>query len=299
VKQELLKDKAGTLRFTPYIDNRAAIASSATVVLKKPGGESLQASTAATVNGTTGEITYSLSSTLTATLDENYIAEWTYTVSGTVYTYASLFDVVLHKLAITVIDEDLINEQSDILELGEAFEGVVDSSTGSTLVDDDLKQFENDRFNNGRVDVINTANGARQIRTVTDFVSSTGTLTVTPDWGTNPDTTYSYVVRRSFKTKIEKAFNEIMEDIRARGNRPALIMESHDLHIVTVKKSLSMICKDQIATAEDKWHTLYKIYEGEYKDSMSKMVFQYDVDESGSIDGNDEKDQYPSLRFRR
>lgn len=299
MKQELLKDKAGTLRFTPWINNRPAIASSATVTLKRADGSELQASTAATVNATTGEITYSLALALNDTLEENRIAEWSYVVSGTTYYYTTLYDVVLHKLSITVIDQDLLEQQSDLLDVAESFPGVVDSSTASTLVDDDLKQFDDDWFNNGKVEAVNTATGAKQIRTVTDFVSSTGTISVSPNWSTNPDTTYAYIVRRSFQKKIETAFEEMMTDVRAKGFRPALILESNDLHIPHIKKTLAMLCKDQIKEAEDKWFKLYEIYSQEYVDIMSKITFQYDVDEGGNIAGDGEQDQQPSLRLRR
>ena len=299
MKQEVLKDKTGTIRFTPYIDNRPAIASSATVILKRPDGSTLQASTAATVNATTGEITYSTTASHNDTLDQNFIAEWTYIVSGTTYYYTTLYDVVLHKLSITVVDQDLMDEQSDIMELNESYAGVVDSSTASTLVDDDLKNYDNDYWNNGKVEIFNTATGAKQVRTVTDFVSSTGTLTVTPNWGTNPDSTYSFIVRRGFAVKIEKAFGEMLDDVRRNGFRPALILESTDLHTPHVKKALAMICKDAMKESDDKWHELYKIYSQEYADAMSKINFQYDMDEGGNIDGTGEQDKEQSTRLRR
>lgn len=301
MKQELYKDKTDTLRFTPYLNNRPVIASAATITLKRPDGTSLQGSTAATVNGTTGEITYALSSSLTADLNENYIAEWSYTVSGTTYYFTQLFDVVLHKLQIIVRDEDLISEQSDLFENSEGYSGTVDSSSNSTLVDDELKQFEDDRFNNGKVEIVNTATGAKQIRTVTDFVQSTGTLSVTPNWSANPDTTYSYVVRRGFAHKIVKAFDELMTDIRNKGFRPALIIESTAIQIPLVKKSLAIICKDFMKEKDDKWDALYKIYSQEYLDAMSKMVFQYDEDESGNIDdiANEKDRDGGSIRLRR
>lgn len=300
MKQELLVDKTGTLRFTPYINNRPAIASDATVILKKPGGESLQSSTSATVNATTGEITYNLTATHTDVLGENYIAEWSYTVSGTVYYYVQLFDVVLHKLAITVVDQDLLDEQSDILDLSEAYAGTVDSAANGTLVDDDLKNFDDDFFNNGKVEITNPSTGVKQVRTVSDFVQSTGTISISVNWSSNPDNTYPYVVRRSFQTKIQKAFEELMTEIRSRGFRPALIMESNELHVPLVKKTLAMICKDAIKDANDKWHELYKIYTEEFNTAMSKLKFQYDVDEDGTIAGEHEEDQdMGNLRMMR
>lgn len=300
MKQELLKDKTGILRFTPYINNRAAVASSATVVLKRPDGSTLQASASASVDSTTGEITYSLSSSLTDTLGENYIAEWTYVVSGNSYYYTLLYDVVLHKISLTVVDDDLIAEQADLLDKSESYNGIVDSSSNTTLVDDELKSYADDYWNNGRAEVVNTSTGAKQTRIISDFAASSGTVTISVPWSTNPDTTYGYVLRRGFSTKIEKAFSEIMDGIRAKGFRPALILESTDLHTPVVKKALAMICKDLMKEDGDRWHTLYKIYSEEFIQAMNNVVLQYDRDEGGNIAGTGEQDtDMGSLRMRR
>jgi hypothetical protein len=291
MKQELLKDKSGTISFTPYINNRAAVATSATVVLLNPDGTTLQASASATVNGTTGEISYTLTSGLTDDLGENYQAQWTYVISGTTYYENTLFDVVRNTLAITVIDEDLVREQREILDKNESFAGTVDSSTGTTLVDTDLARYDDDYWNNGIVRAVNPSDGVEQIRRVTDFVSSTGTLTVANSWGTNPTSSYTYIVYAGFAKIIEDAFDEMVLELRSKGNRPALIINSADLHIPHTALCLQKICADYMKEPGDKWDVLREHYEKRYKHFMDVMPIQYDRDESGYIQGTREKDR--------
>lgn len=300
MKQEILKERTQTLYMTPYINNRPAIASSATITVTKPGGEVIVIGATATVDATTGEISYSLSSANNTLLGENFQAQWTYVVSSVTYYHTSLFDVVLNKLGIAVIDADISDEQSDLLERNESVAGAVDSATSTTIVDADLKQYVNDYWNGGKVKVTNPATGLQQVRNITDFVQSTGTVTADSAFATTPDSTYTYEVTRGFANKISAAFDEVMIDVRARGYRPALIMESSDLRIPTIKKALAMICRDFAVSPDDKWFNLAVEYDKQYKDVFSKITFQYDASESGYIGSDFEKDRdMGSVRLKR
>ena len=300
MKQEILKDIAGVISFTPYINNQPAIATSATLTIKRPGGETLVASTSASVNSTTGLISYSISAGNTATLGENYKADWVYIVSGSNYYQTTLFDIVRCKLSIPIIDQDLLDEQVDILTKNENFSGAVDSATSTTIVDADLKNYADDYWNGGTITAVNpAAGGATQVRNITDFVSSSGTVTVGVAWGTTPDSTYKFTVRRGFQKKIRRAFEEVCYEIHSRGNRPALILESSELFIPMVKKSLALICKDYMKEPGDKWDILSQKYEAEYQNYMSKLVLQYDTDESGYISGSEKDKNMGNVRLRR
>jgi hypothetical protein len=300
LKQEILKDIAGVISFTPYINNQPAIATSATLTIKRPGGETLVASTSASVNSTTGLISYSISAGNTATLGENYKADWVYIVSGSNYYQTTLFDIVRCKLSIPIIDQDLLDEQVDILTKNENFSGAVDSATSTTIVDADLKNYADDYWNGGTITAVNpAAGGATQVRNITDFVSSSGTVTVGVAWGTTPDSTYKFTVRRGFQKKICRAFEEVCYEIHSRGNRPALILESSELFIPMVKKSLALICKDYMKEPGDKWDILSQKYEAEYQNYMSKLVLQYDTDESGYISGSEKDKNMGNVRLRR
>lgn len=304
MKQEILKASAETLRFTPaYIDNRPTIASSATVVLKKPGGETLQASTAVTaINSVTGELTYTLTTTHTATLDENYVAEWSYVVSAVTYKETTLWDVVLHRLSQLLTDEDLYALQSDLRAKNENVGGTVGSAASGTLVDtNQLKNYPDDYFNNGVVEAMNPSTGAVQRRTVTDFVQSTGTLSVTPNWTTTPDSTYRYVVYKSFRVKMTFAWEMVMTDVKAKGFRPALLMQSDILKPLHAFKTLELVCMDFMKTGEqdDVWSKLADKYAAMYNDAFGKVLFQYDEDEDGTINDAEQDKPVGGLKMLR
>lgn len=298
MKQELLKGKTGKLSMTPYLNNQPAVSSAVTVVVKDRSGAQID-SGSGSINATTGELTYSLASGFTANIGENYSIEWTYTISGTVYYQTSLFDIVLNRLSIPVVDEDLINQQSDILSGAESFSGFVGSSTGTTLVANNLKSYSDDYFNGGKVKVIDPATGTEQVRDVTDFAQSTGTVTVGVAWTANPSSTYTFEVKRGFQAKIEAAFEEMLIDIRSKGFRPALILESGELKIPLIKKSLALICRDFVVSPDDKWASLANNYAEEYKDLFSKIVFQYDKNESGSVSKTEENQDMGNVRLKR
>lgn len=299
IKQECLKDVASTISFTPYINNQPAVSSSATITILRPGGETLVASTAATVNGTTGLISYQISAANTATLGENYVANWTFTVSGVVYYQKQLFDVVKSILSIPIIDSDLTQEQTDIMGKNESFSGAVDSATTTTIVDDELKSFADDYWNGGICETTLSSSASKQVRNITDFAQSTGTVTVGVAFGTTPTSSYRYILRRGFQHKIRRAFEEIRFEIFSRGNRCALILESSELKIPMIKKSLALICSDYMKEPGDKWEILSKKYESEYQNYMSKLVLQYDTDESGYISGSEKDKNLGNVRLKR
>jgi hypothetical protein len=81
--------------------------SSATIVIKDSDGDEILASTAMTVNGTTGTMTYTLALAKLDTLWENALIEIEYTVSSVKYRAVFFFDCVLNALKCNVTDTDL------------------------------------------------------------------------------------------------------------------------------------------------------------------------------------------------
>ena len=79
----------------------------ATITIKDPDGAALVTAAAVTCNGSTGTMTYSMSSALTADLYENCTMQIDYTVSAVAYREVGFFDIVIQPLRCTVIDNDL------------------------------------------------------------------------------------------------------------------------------------------------------------------------------------------------
>lgn len=72
--------------------------------------------------------------------------------------------------------------------------GTADSATANTLVDSDLTNYPDDYFNSCQIAIIG-GTGSNQIRAISDFTSSSGTVTVSANWTTNPDATSTYLIR--------------------------------------------------------------------------------------------------------
>lgn len=68
------------------------------------------------------------------------------------------------------------------------------SSTSGTVVFDGASMSSVDNFYKGMVAYVYSGTGAGQARRVWDYVGSTKTASIYPDWGTNPDTTSDVVI---------------------------------------------------------------------------------------------------------
>jgi len=105
-------------------------------------------------------------------------------------------------------------------------EGTADSAAASTLVDADLKIYPDDHFNGAWL-YINGGTGAGQERSVSDFVQTSGTLTLLNAWAPTPGATSTYELHRSFRVDaINDAINHAIEDIRGEYQYAVTVNES-------------------------------------------------------------------------
>jgi hypothetical protein len=72
--------------------------------------------------------------------------------------------------------------------------GTLQSATSSTAVLRSATSIADDLINNAQLEITG-GTGAGQQRVITDWVSSTDTATVSPNWTTTPDNTSTYIVR--------------------------------------------------------------------------------------------------------
>lgn len=299
MKQQFLEDVADTIRLTVYDNNRPIVPSSGTVTLYKPDGAVLQASASVTVDSTTGEMTYSLTSTHTATRDLNYKATWSYVYNGTTYYQDQLFDVVRSILAIPITDDDLYSELDSLRRSNSQASGTATSGTSSTLVDTSRRK-ESDSFWKGGIIEILSGTGSGQRRDISAFVQSTSTITVTPNWSTTPDTTSVYRVVRSFTDKIQQGFKKLETMLYNKGKRHQLILESSQIEMPLTFLTIQDICLDLRDEVDDKWDLLAKDYEKKFNEAYNNMKLEYDEDDSGTIQGDEEEQaNISSLRLFR
>lgn len=298
---EILVDEAHTFVLQAYEDDLpVALDSSATKVqVQKPGGTDLVAKTntgvtvAAGDDGSTAnKVSYTLTAALNDTEDENFI----YTVyavrNGETEEHERrvLFDVVQSILYNTVREEDLFAIAPGLGEdRAHRVAGTANASGGSTttLVDDELKRYPDDWFNGGVIELLDGADKGEE-RDVTDFARSTGTVTFSPAISATPDGD-AYRLRRSWAHLIDRAFESVKWRVRARGNRPALIIDAGELHI-PVMYHAAQLCYEALGSYRNEdpiegatWN-IAKEFEQRYDRAFNAIPFAYDTTEDAVPD---------------
>ena len=299
MKQQFLEDKTGTIRLTVYDKNRALIPTSALITLYKTDGTStLQAQATATVNSTTGEMTYALTATHTANKGLNFKAVWEYVLDSVTYYETQFFDIVLSILSVPINDDDLYNElpslhKSNIQQSGTATAGAAGSLT------DTLKRKEIDDYWKGGIIEILSGTGSGQKRDVSGNTQSTGVVTVSPNFATNPSTDSVYRIVRSFTSFILQSFEKIEKMLEDKGKRSALILESSQIRIPLIYLTIHHVAIDYRDEENDKWDLLAKDYIEKFQKSWDTLRLDYDEDESGGVQGDEAQQNISSIRIFR
>ena len=299
MKQQALYQKTDTIRLTVYSANRAVIPSSALITLYKADGSSvIQAQASASVDGTTGEMTYNLTTAHTDTLGLNYKAVWEYIVSGVTYYETQLFDVVRSKLSIPITDDDLYSELPSLKEANVQSNGTATSGAAGSLTDT-LKRKELDNYWKGGTIEIISGTGSGQMRDITANVQSTGVISVSPNWTTTPDSTSVYRIVKSFTQSIQNGFEKIEQMLYDKGKIDALIIEASQIRIPLIYLVLHTICLDLRDSVDDKWDLLKKDYEEKFKQAFTTLALDYDADNSGGVQGEEAQSGVGTLRIQR
>jgi len=299
MKQQFLKDIAGTIRLTVYEKNRAQVPSSAFVTLYKSDGSSvLEAEASATVNSTTGEMTYNLTATHTATLGLNYKAVWRFIISGNTYYETQLFDVVRSILSIPVTDEDLFNELQTLRNANYQATGTATAGAAGSITDTRARKEADDHWKGGSVEIL-SGTGVGQTRDITGSTQSSGAITVSPDWVTTPDNTSVYRVVRSFTSVIRQSFEKIEQRLYDKGKRDSLILESSQIRVPLIYLAIQNIAKDLRQEKDDKWDLIHMEYRDLFESAFTTLRLDYDEDESGGVQGEEKQQNVSSFRIER
>jgi len=299
MKQQVLYGKTDTLRLTVYSNNRPLIPSSSLITIyKNDGTTEVQSQTSASINGTTGEMTYSLTTTHTAERGLNFKAIWQYVVSGTTYYETQLFDVVRSILSIPITDEDLYAELPSLSKANIQKTGTATATSASSLTDTKKIKEQDNYWKGGVVEII-SGTGSGQSRDITASTQSSGVITVSPDFVTTPDATSEYRIIKSWTTAISHNFEKIEQMLYDKGKRQFLILESSQIRVILIYLTLHSIGLDLMDAEGDKWDLLQKKYEEKFKDSFNSLALDYDEDDSGSVQGQEVQQNITSLRIFR
>ena len=293
IRQQMLIGQTSSFQAFIYEDNQKVVPSSATITIYKPGGSTVLVNAQAMTVSADGLLSYNLTTANNDTVNENYKAVISYTVTGTVYTLTLFYDVIRSKLVKVITDEDIVVELPQLRKNGWRYNGVAESGSSTTIVDLDLTQFEDDHWTGG----LAYSATLDETRKVTDFVSSTGTVT-TEAFGTAISTD-KYTLTRSYTKEINRAFEALEGKLKRMGRRAHLILDPYDLREVHIAMSVAEVAKGLTLEEEGFWWNMWQEYEKKSKEIFNGLSFKYDTSEDGYLAGSEEAERFRTLRSGR
>ncbi|MCK4739885.1 MAG: hypothetical protein KAT46_08040 [Deltaproteobacteria bacterium] len=293
MKSQFLKNKAESLETYVFENNQKLIPTSALITIYKPGGELEFISETAMNIGSDGLLSYDLTAINNEVATADYRAIISYVYSGKTYYLTLFYDVVNSKLLNVITDRDLVAELPQLKDSGWMVHGTAKSGSLTTIIDSELKIYEDDYFTGGLAYSIDKD----ETRVVTDFVSDTGTLSV-EDFG-SAITTDKYVLTRSFTREIQRAFEKVEERLIRVGKRPELVLDSYDLREVHLYYSVAEVCKGLVIESGSLWWEMWKDYESKAEVVFSAINFKYDTSGDGYITGGESSSTLSVLKTGR
>ncbi len=279
MRMQVIVDAADTFKTYVYDNNLKIVPTSATLTVYKPGESTKLINAVAMTVGGDGLLSYALTATHNDVAGENYKAVVAYVVSTVTYYITLFYDVVNSKLTKIITDEDIINELPQLRDNGWRVHGTADSGDITHIVDGELKRYEDDYFTGGTAHSL-TKN---EIQTITDFVSSTGTVTTVAFSGAIA--TDKYILTRAYTREIQRAFEKIDELITRSGKRAHLILDPYDLREVHICYSVAEICKGLTGAGgtDTFWWQMWKDYEAKAYAIFKSINFKYDESKDGLL----------------
>ena len=282
MKQQFLVDIADTFKAYVFENNRKVVPASATLTVYEPGGDTVLIDAAAMTVAADGLLSYALTTTHNDDADSNYKAVIAYVISSTTYYLTMFYDVVNSKLSKVITDEDVINELPQIKDKGWRVHGTATGGTTTTIVDTELARYEDDYFTGGLA--TNLTN--EEAREISDFASSTGTITIPTATATASG--HKYILQRSFGREIQRAFEKLEDNLHREGRRAHLILDPYDLREVHILYSVAEICKGFMTETDGMWSFLWQEYDKRAYAVFKSLNLKYDDSDDGVIAGAEE-----------
>lgn len=282
MKQQFLKDIAGNFQTVIYEDNQKIVPISATLTVFAPGGSTEIISAQAMTVGADGLLSYALTTAHNDTYDENYKADITYVVAGETYHTTLYYDVVKSILHVVITDEDIVNELPQLKDNGWRITGQATSGGTTTIVDINLAKHDDDYFTGGLAYSIDK----NEVRKITDFVASTGT--VTTEAFSAAISTDKYVLTRAYTKEIQRGFEKIMDLLKRAGRRPYLILDPYDLREIHIQYAVAEIVKGLVVEEADMWSMFMEKYEARAYSMFKNLPLKYDESEDDILSAAEE-----------
>ena len=285
-EREIEKDKAYTFTFKYFSDSVQQIPSAATVTIYDAASTTALSTGAGSIDAS-GTVTYTFSQALNDTEGENFMAKCDATIGSVVETQREVFDVVITALRNSVIDDDLYTYIPDLRDVIADFSGETNGTgTTSTFVDSALTTLKSDY--KGGYGVIYIDEDTEHEFKVTSY--SDGTVTFAPVYTAAIGTGIRYRIRSSYSEQIEQAFSQVRDTIRNKIGMLARIIDDKVITRLVAYKAISIICAGYIYTQGDKWDIRTQMFDKKYTDALSEFAEPYDMDDSGTIDTDEDSD---------
>jgi hypothetical protein len=284
MKQQFLTDKTGTFKTYVFADNQEIVPSSASITVYKPGTSTKLIDSALMTVAADGLLSYALTTSHNDVVDDNYKAEISYVFGGTTYYTTLFYDVVTSILHQVISDDDIINELPQIKDKGWRVYGSADSGSTTTIVSTELTRYSDDYFTGGLA--TNLTN--EETRKITDFASSTGTVT-TSAFATATSASDKFMLQRSYQKERQRAFEKIEDWLNQTGRKSHLILDPYDLREVHIIASVAEVCKGLMPTDGGIWFELWERYDKRAYAMFKSLNLKYDDSEDGYIAGAEEK----------
>lgn len=294
MKQQLLAGTAGAFKIYVYEYNQKIVPSSASLTVYKPGGDVKLVDNASMTVGPDGLLSYGLTAEDNSTADMNYKADITYVCGADTYYTTHFYDVVKSRLVKVVVDDDVVAELPQLKDNGWRVRGTAEGGSAATIVDSELKRYEDDYFTGGLAYSLDKD----ESREITDFVSATGTVT-TANFSAAVAAGDKYILTRSYSREIQRAFEKIEEKLIRLGKRPELVLDPYDLREVHIYYSVAEVCKGLITGDESFWWEMWKSYEKKADEIFGAVNFKYDASSDGYITGGEESARVGVIRVGR
>jgi hypothetical protein len=294
MNQAFLIDRASTFSTYVYEDNQIIIPDSATITIRKPNTTvELITAQAMTVEAD-GELTFALTAGNNDTADMSYQATVSYVVGSVTEDVIVYYDIVRSKLRQVITNDDIRRELPSIKGKEWKALGTVISGSTTTIVDLNLSHYEDDYFTGG----IATNLTNNETRKITDFASSTGTVT-TDTFTTTNGANEKYVLQRAFTDEIDNAWEKLISMLRESGKFHNLILDSQDLRQVHILLTCAGIARGFSNDQDEYWFAREEKYEKQFQERYKSLNLKYDASDDGVTSSGEELDKIHNARTRR
>lgn len=177
------------------------------------------------------------------------------------------YDVVDVKLESVINDSDITGELPQLKGSGWKVMGTAKDCSRTIMKDPELKdQYKDNYFQGGTIYNINLD----ELREIIGS-NETGEVCFRP-FAQCPPAASKYILTRSFKTEIEKTFEDIEKELHKTGHRPSMILDPYDFKEAHIHLAVATICRGIATDDGDFWYKMWMEYEKSGEALLQRVI---------------------------